>query len=116
MSEDQPKYLIVAMYIPGIPKSPGDKVVNGDCGHVVLISAEAQAFLASSDDPPKKICLYCSRMYSALQEEAPQLRPMPGSREAVVAILGEEEGDKQIEATNQMLRKVLGAVDDPEAP
>lgn len=116
MNEEDPSYLIVAPVVPGLPRQDGDKIVPGDCGHMVLISAEAVAFLASTDDPPKKICLYCSPMYSSLQEEAPVLRVMPGSREAVVAVMGEEEGNKQIEQTDAMLRKLLGAVDDPETP
>ena len=108
-------FLIAAPIVPGLAFSPGDKDIPGDCGHRVRISAEAQVFLASADEPPKIVCLFCSPMYSALQEEAPVLQAMPGSKEAVIAHMGEEEGLKQIEQTDQMLRKLLGAVDDPEA-
>lgn len=105
MSEDR-KLLIGAPVMPGLLQYAEDnQEVTGICGHQVSLSLEAMAFMQKNDDADA-VCFFCAKDY--VDEDDNTDMELPGSRDALIAEHGEEEGNRLYEEVRTFMRAMFG--------
>ena len=107
LSEDR-KLLIGAPVMPGLPYAEDNQEMFAICGHKVSLSLEAMAFLQKESDIDVA-CFFCAKEY--MDEDDNQTEEMPGSRAAIIAEYGEEEGNRLYQEMQEAMTAFFGKKD-----